>query len=106
MCSLLPFIRSSVALCAACQLLVAAASADDWPQWLGPKRDGVWRETGVVDKFPAGGPKVLWRKPVGAGYTGPAVTGGKVFLMDRVTPNGKASPKGSERVLCLDEKTG
>ena len=34
------------------------ATADDWPQWLGPKRDGVWRETGIVEKFPAGGPKI------------------------------------------------
>ena len=32
------------------------ATADDWPQWLGPKRDGVWRETGLLEKFPAGGP--------------------------------------------------
>jgi len=87
-------------------MCTGAARADDWPQWLGPKRDGVWREAGVLDKFPAGGPKVLWRKPVGAGYTGPAVTGGKVFLMDRVTPDGKASRQGTERVLCLDEKTG
>ena len=31
-----------------------AVRADDWPQWLGPQRDGVWRETGIVDKFPAG----------------------------------------------------
>ena len=34
------------------------ALADDWPQWMGPKRDNVWRETGILDKFPAGGPKV------------------------------------------------
>ena len=47
-------------------------SADEWPQWLGPKRDGVWRETGIIDTFPAGGPKKLWSVPVGAGYAGPA----------------------------------
>ncbi len=37
------------------------ARADDWPQWLGPNRDGVWRETGLLDHFPAGGPHVRWR---------------------------------------------
>src|SRR5436189_972 len=44
----------------------ATVSADDWPQWLGPQRDGIWRETGILDKFPAGGPKVRWRIPMGA----------------------------------------
>src|SRR5207302_7916467 len=95
-------------------LLAAAlpARADDWPQWAGPRRDGVWRETGIVEKFPAGGPPVKWRVPVGAGYTGPAVAGGKVYLTDRPAgeqpaPGKEASlPKGSlpgrERVLCLD----
>ena len=51
-------------------LLISASRADDWPQWLGPKRDGVWRETGILDRFPAGGPKVRWRTPVGMGYAG------------------------------------
>ena len=44
--------------------------ADDWPQWLGPKRDGVWRETGIVKEFPAQGPTVRWRTPIGGGYAG------------------------------------
>ena len=44
-------------------LAAGAARADDWPQWLGPKRDGVWREKGILDKFPAKGPKELWRTP-------------------------------------------
>src|ERR1700687_5645164 len=57
--------------------------ADDWPQWLGPERDGIWRETGILDKFPEGGPKVRWRTKIGAGYTGPAVAQGRVYVMDR-----------------------
>jgi outer membrane protein assembly factor BamB len=96
-------------------MLLAAVRADDWPQWLGPKRDGVWRETGLVEKFPAGGPKVRWRAPVGQGYSGPAVAGGRVYLTDQVLPPGTRNPGNpfgrgelpcKERVLCLDEPTG
>ena len=54
-------------------VLPAVVRADDWPQWMGPQRDGVWRETGVLTKFPADGPKVLWRAKVAGGYAGPAV---------------------------------
>src|SRR5438046_72763 len=62
--------------------------ADDWPQWLGPKRDGIWREQGITEQFPKEGPKVRWRAPVGAGYAGPAVAGGRVFVLDRVAAPG------------------
>ena len=41
----------------------SVATAADWPQWLGPHRDGVWRETGILDILPKDGPKVLWKKP-------------------------------------------
>ncbi len=102
---------------AALALLLAAPAvrADDWPQWLGPKRDGVWRETGLLDSFPPGGPKVEWRKPVGQGYAGPAVSGGRVFVTDRVlaagakdstNPFSKDKVEGTERVHALDEATG
>ncbi len=91
-------------------LLVNASSiADDWPQWMGPKRDGVWREDGILDKFPEGGPKVLWRVPVKKGYAGPAVADGRVFVMDfeaRKREEGEKGLPGTERVLCFDEKTG
>jgi outer membrane protein assembly factor BamB len=95
--------------------MAASARADDWPQWLGPKRDGVWRETGLLDKFPAGGPKVRWRTPIGMGYAGPAVANGRVYVADRVLPEGVRNPEsgftnkvvdGKERILCLDEATG
>ena len=89
--------------------------ADDWPQWLGPQRDGVWRETGIVERLPAGGPKVLWRVPVNAGYCGPAVAGGRLFMLDRTAgkmaerkKGDRSAPEipGEERVLCLDAHTG
>src|SRR5215813_10341358 len=96
---------------ALCCFLSQAARADDWPQWLGPKRDGVWRESGIIEKFPKGGPKKLWSKPLGGGYAGPAVAGGKVFVTDRVLDAGQKDPanpfkptnsKGKERVTCFD----
>jgi len=98
-------------------LLIGAnlASADDWPQWLGPQRDAVWRETGIVEKFPAGGPPVLWRTPIGAGYSGPAVAKGRVYVTDRQLAPGATNPgnafqrgqiPGTERVLCLDATSG
>jgi outer membrane protein assembly factor BamB len=89
--------------------------ADDWPQWLGPKRDDVWHETGIVDQFPEGGLKPAWRVKIGGGYAGPAVANGRVYVTDFVTDadireksNPMARPKldGKERVLCLDAKTG
>ena len=46
--------------------LGSAAPAADWPQWFGPLRDGVWREDGLVAKYPAGGPRVLCAYPWGA----------------------------------------
>ena len=103
--------------CVALVLLLAPAAvrADDWPQWLGPQRDGVWRETGILDRFPAGGPKVRWRTPIGGGYAGPAVAGSRVYVTDRILPAGVRNPAnpfgrsavpGSERLLCLDDATG
>src|SRR4051794_33562878 len=46
-------------------LAVPSLQADDWPQFLGPQRDGVWREDGILDKFPAGGPKQVWKQTCG-----------------------------------------
>ncbi|MBI5771990.1 MAG: PQQ-like beta-propeller repeat protein [Verrucomicrobia bacterium] len=89
--------------------------ADDWPHWQGPRRDGVWRETGIVEIFPVGGPRVLWRAPIEAGYSSPAVAGGRVFLTDRPgsttrgtpgNPTVPTSESGRERVLCLDARDG
>src|SRR3954462_1871572 len=74
-------------------LVGGAAQADDWPQWLGPQRDGVWRETGILDKFPKDGLKVRWRSEIGAGFSGPAVVGDRVYVMDR---QGAKLAKGAE----------
>ena len=89
--------------------------ADDWPQWMGPQRDGVWRETGIVDTFPTGGPPVRWRTKIGGGYAGPAVVGDRVYVTDKQLPQGTSDPDNpfnrgrtpaTERVLCLSDKDG
>src|SRR4051812_46752312 len=71
----------------------AALRADDWPQWLGPERDAVWREHGILEKFPAEGPKIRWRKQIGAGFAGPAVASGRVYLADRRVSKAAKPPK-------------
>jgi len=95
-------------------LLAGNLQADDWPQWQGPQRDGVWRETGILRQFPAEGPKVRWRAPLRAGYTGPAVADGRVYVMDRLPASDAAAGTNAtpsvkpaqERVLCLSEADG
>ena len=97
-------------------LVIAAAPArgDDWPQWMGPNRDGMWRERGLVQTIPAAGLPVVWRVAVKAGYAGPAVADGRIYLLDydrrdgEITnnPGGRTNLSGSERVLCLDAATG
>ncbi len=108
--------RSLTAALLSAIFLTVPVRADDWPQWLGPQRDGVWREDGIQDRFPPGGPKLRWRLPLGGGYAGPAVADGKVYVTDRQLPQGGVTPTdpnfkrngfdGKERVLCLDEATG
>jgi len=108
--------------CAACSV----CKGDDWPQWLGPKREPVWRETGILETFPEGGPPLRWKTAIGGGYSGPAVAGGRVFVMDRISDVSDLDagellhetdpPKnrnfvrrllpGSERVVCLREADG
>ncbi len=95
-------------------LLITPAWADDWPQWLGPQRDSVWREKGIVTDFPSAGLPVKWRTPVGLGYAGPAVADGKLFVMDYQSSQGtienapgtRITLTGQERVLCFDIATG
>jgi len=106
----------SVAISAsvACLGFLTPLSASDWPQWLGPNREPVYTETGVLTTLPKGGLKKLWTAKVGPGYTGPAVAGGKVLLMDRLTDtvigdDGGRKPvssNGKERVLCLNAADG
>ena len=49
----------------------ATVAAEDWTQWRGRDRLGVWHETGIVDEFPESGLKFKWRAPIRSGFSGP-----------------------------------
>ena len=78
---------SLVLLC----VIGVTAWADDWPQWLGPQRDSVWHEDGIVQRIPEKGLPVLWRAKIGLGYAGPAVADGRVYVMDYLLKSGKVT---------------
>ncbi len=75
--------------------------SQDWSDWRGNNRDGVWSESGIIEKFESYDLVPKWSTPVGSGYTGPTVSKGKVYLTDLI----KNSVQ-TEGVLCFDEKTG
>lgn len=78
---------------------LSQAAAYDWPQWLGPNRDGLTEETGLLKTWPENGPERVWLfKDCGLGYSGPAVVDGKLFIM--------GSRNETELLLCLDAETG
>ncbi len=108
-----PFLRALLGL----WLAGSCVWAEDWPQWRGANRDGAWREEGILEAFPTNGLPVRWRLALGAGFSGPAVAGGRVFVMDRqhqdapdtevkTTWDFRDKTTGLERVLGVDEATG
>jgi len=63
-------------------LSICGAAAADWPQWRGPNRDGISKETGLLREWPKEGPKLLWKQTdIGSGYSTPAVVGDRLFLL-------------------------
>jgi len=97
------FMKTRALLLTTCLILSVqnVLSADEWPQWRGPMRDGVWRETGIIEKFDGPQIKHRWRAEIAGGYSGPTVAGGRVYVTDRV-----AEPESAERVLCFDWTDG
>jgi len=81
---------------------LTAVRAEDWPQFRGPRRDGTWNETGILESFPRKGLKIRWRHPVGGGFSSPVVAQGRVFVSDVEL----TKPTSRERVHCFDERTG
>lgn len=80
-------------------IISSLSFANDWPQYLGPNRNAISTETGIKRSWPAEGPEVLWTSPLSEGFGGPAVSHGKVYVLDRI---------GSEKDIlrCLDLATG
>ena len=103
-------IHSAAAACAAILSLAflapGIASAEDWPEWRGAGRAGVWTEDGILDRFPADGLNVKWRTPVKGGFAGPVVADGRVFVLDFDFLPETRVMDGTERILALDEETG
>ncbi len=77
------FMFSATSLAAAPKLI--GSSEADWPQWRGPNRDSISSETGLLDSWPAGGPKLLWKTDgMGKGWCSPIIADGKIFIVGDV----------------------
>ena len=100
-CTLIAALAWAVVWC-----LTTGLDAEDWPQWRGVDRAAVWHETGIVERFAEDGLIVKWRTPVRAGFAGPAVADGRVFVLDYQETPGSRTMDGHERLLALDEETG
>ncbi len=85
----------------AISVLLAACSISgaDWPQYLGPNRNSTSTEKGILRSWPENGPQVLWTVDVGAGFGGPVVKNGKVYLLDR-------DDKVGDTLRCFDLSSG
>lgn len=79
-------------------IVVGSIRADDWPQFLGLRRDGVSSESGLLQSWTKDGPPRLWKRDIGAGYAGPVVQGDRLILFHRVG--------NEEKIDCLDPATG
>ena len=78
--------------------VLSIVDASDWPQWRGPDKDGISRETGLLKEWHDGGPQVLWRVSLGEGFSGISVVGGRVYTM--------FSEGDDEFVVCLNASNG
>ena len=99
----------SVALMGTCPV-----AAEDWPQWRGPRADGTWQAPKLPREWPRAGLRTVWRQPVGGGYAGVTVLGGRVYTLDLeapIAPRPKDAPEddrpdGFERVRCFEATSG
>ncbi|SVD92806.1 uncharacterized protein METZ01_LOCUS445660, partial [marine metagenome] len=78
-------------------ILATSLFAEDWPQFLGPRRDGSYQGK-ALPAWPAEGPRKIWNKKIGSGFAGPAVADGRLFLFHRTA--------GREVLECADATTG
>lgn len=78
--------------------LRARKTGEDWPRFLGPRGDGTSAEKGLLKPWPAVGPRVVWHKEVGEGYSAPSVSRGRLFFADRL--------RNRQRLHCCNAETG
>jgi outer membrane protein assembly factor BamB len=79
--------------------LISGLRAQDWPQYLGPNRNSMSPQKGILRTWPQSGPEVLWTAEIGPGYGGPVVEEGKVYLLDR-------DDKVGDKLRCFDLSSG
>jgi outer membrane protein assembly factor BamB len=94
----LPALLRPRLMIAAAVLLAGTGQGGEWPQFLGPTRDGVYAGHDLADAWPPQGPRIVWQKEVGQGFSGPVVASGKVILFHRLADK--------EVVECLDAESG
>jgi len=82
-------VKSTIMAVLVVLLVVSTIQASDWPQFRGPNRDGKSTETGLLKKWPEGGPKLLWSVDgLGEGYSSIAVAGGLVYTTGMIEKEG------------------
>jgi outer membrane protein assembly factor BamB len=94
----LTYFRAAPVLVCLAGFAASAALAGDWPQFLGPTRNGISTEAGLNWRWAPGGPATVWRYPLGHGWSGPAVADGRLFIFHRV--------EDDDTLDCLDPSTG
>ena len=82
-----------------CFIAINPTYAQDWPQYLGPSRNSVSAEKGILRSWPEKGPEVLWTSSIGIGFGGPVIKDGKIYLLDR-------DDKVGDKLRCFDLSNG
>ena len=91
--------KVKVTLAAVVLMVAICSSRADWPQYLGPNRNSVSDQKGILSSWPENGPEVLWTVAVGRGFGGPVIKDGKVYLLDR-------DDKVGDNLRCFDLSNG
>ena len=80
---------------------LVSVGGESWPRWRGRRGDGTWNGPPFPARWPVGGLKSLWRKPIGGGHSGIVAAAGRVYTLEKLK-----EPADTERVICLDAASG